>query len=373
MKKLTAFLLIAAVTLTAACSSASMEEERMGADYAYSTGESTVSGAIKSSAVSPAPPAPEISLEIPSGAFSDSGDIADIRMIVRTADMTMVVNDVATTLDQIAGLAEDIGGYVVSSQRWQDDERLAGTISIRVPADDFGDVMGALRSLAVDVTHENTSSQDVTEEYVDLTAELTNLEATEEQYIRLLDQAETVEDVLAVQKELSRTRGEIERTKGRMQYLERTSATSLINVRLSEARLDVRFQANNRAVKQREKVEFQADVDGGTQPYSYEWQFGDGETSNDAAPTHAYKTAGNYDVSLKVIDDEGNSDTTTRDDYILISSGWSAGGTAGDAWDGLATFGQVLLDILIWLGIFSPLWIVGGVAYWLWRRRRKQA
>lgn len=294
-------------------------------------------------------------------------------MIVRSADMSLVVNDVATALDQIAGLAENIGGYVVSSQRWQDDERLAGTITIRVPADDFGDVMGALRSLAVDVTHENTSARDVTEEYVDLSAGLKNLEATEEQYLRLMEKAEKVEDILAIQRELSKTRGEIEQTKGRMQYLERTSATSLISVGLSEARLDVLFQASKRTVKEREKVEFQADIDGGTQPYSYDWEFGDGETSNDASPTHAYKNAGSYDVSLEVTDDEGNTDTTIRGDYITVGPGWSAGGAAGDAWDGLVVFGQALVDILIWLGIFSPIWIVGGVLYWRWRRRKKKA
>jgi hypothetical protein len=287
--------------------------------------------------------------------------------------MSMVVNDVADTIDEIANLAEDIGGYVVSSRRWQDDERLAGSIAIRVPADDFGDVMAILRAMAVDVTHEDTSASDVTEEYIDLGAGLKNLEATEEQYVRLMERAEDVEDVLAVQRELSKTRDEIERTKGRMQYLERTAATSLIDVRLSEASLDVLFQANRRTIGERERVEFQADVDGGAQPYSYEWEFGDGETGSGAAPTHSYRKAGEYTVSLKVSDDEGNSDTLTRDDYIRVSPGWSAGGAASDAWNGLVVFGQALADIFIWLGIFSPIWIVAGFLFWRWRRRRKKA
>ena len=109
-------------------------------------------------------------------------------MIVRTAEMSLVVNDVPAALTRIARLAESLDGYVVSSARWKEnEERLAGTIAIRVPAEDFGDVMEALRELAVDVTHENTSSKDVTEEYVDLSAKLHNLEATEEQLLRLLE------------------------------------------------------------------------------------------------------------------------------------------------------------------------------------------
>ena len=190
------------------------------------------------------------------------------RMIVRTGDMRLVVNDVPIALDQITELAEDFDGYVVSSKRWEEGERLVGRIAIRVPAEDFGDVMEALRELAVDVTSEDTSSKDVTEEYVDLSAKLKNLEATEEQYLRLMEKAEKVEVMLNVQRELSKTRGEIEQTKGRMQYLERTSATSLIQAHLEQAKLDVNFTADKARVKEGEKVWFSSQIAGGFAPYS---------------------------------------------------------------------------------------------------------
>ena len=366
MKKLMALILVVGLILLAACSSMAStdEESRAGKDSGTAAEMSTpaTATAISSSA-------PKLNPEISSGAFSEQ----DTRMIVRTADMSLVVNDVAAALDQIAGLAENIGGYVVSSQRWRDDNRLAGAIAIRVPADDFGNIIGALRGLAVDVTSENTSARDVTEEYVDLTAGLKNLEATEEQYLRLMEKAEKVDDILSIQRALSQTRGEIERTKGRMQYLERTSATSLINVRLSEARLDVLFQASRRTVKERESVQFQTDIDGGNPPYSYQWGFGDGETGSGVSPTHAYRNAGSYTVSLTVSDDEGNTDTRTRDDYVVVNPGWSAGGAASNAWNGAVVLGRALADIFIWLGVFSPVWIVGGVIYWRWRRRRRKA
>lgn len=296
------------------------------------------------------------------------------RMIVRTGRMWLVVDDVPVALDRISGLAEDFDGYVVSSKRWEGDERVAGTIAIRVPAEYFDDVVRALRGLAVEVTAEDTSSKDVTEEYVDLSAKLHNLEATEEQLLRLMEKAETVEDMLDVQRELSKTRGEIEQTKGRMQYLERTSATSLIEIYLEQARLDVNFTADKRRVKEGQKVQFTIrQIAGGFAPYSYEWDFGDGSTSTDKAPTHAYKTADSYTVSLKVTDDRGNTDAETRHDYITVLPGWSAGIIASGAWNGLVTFGHVLANIFIWIGIFSPVWIViGGIVYW-WRRRRKKA
>ncbi|MBA7527912.1 hypothetical protein ES705_20092 [subsurface metagenome] len=294
-------------------------------------------------------------------------------MIVRTAEIALVVNDVAIALDRVADLAENLDGYVVSSKSWKENERLVGIITIRVPAEDFGAAMESLHRLAVDVTHEDTSAKDVTEEYVDLSAKLKNLEATEEQYLRLMEKAEKVEDILAIQKELSKTRGEIEQTKGRMQYLERTSATSLIRVQLNQAELDVSFTASKKRVKEGEKIEIEGRVHGGFSPYSYEWDFGDGETSTSAYPVHAYKVAGSYTVALKVTDDRGNTDIRTREDYILVRPGWSAGSITTAAWSGLVTFGHVLANVFIWVAIFSPVWIViGGLVYWFWWRRRKR-
>ena len=236
--------------------------------------------------------------------------------------------------------------------------------------------MAALRALAVDVTNEDTSSKDVTEEYVDLSAKLHNLEATEEQLLRLMEKAEKVEDILNVQRELSKIRGEIEQTKGRMQYLERTSATSLIEVHLEQARLEAKFTADKQRVKEGQDVRFTSQIAGGFEPYSYEWDFGDKNTSTSEAPTHAYKATGNYTVSLKVTDDRGNTDTETRNEYITVTPGWSAGSIASGARNGLVAFGHALANIFIWLGIFSPVWIVIGGIIWgiiYWRRRKKKA
>jgi len=333
----------------------------------------------------PAPaPAPPVTAELapsptpaptpaPEEAVDTGATWATERMIVRSGNMRLVVNDVAETIDRIVGITEDFDGYVVSSNRWKEGERLVGAITVRVPAEYFDTVMRTLRDLAVEVRSENTSSQDVTEEYVDLSAKLQNLEATEEQLLRIMEKAEKVEDILSVQRELSRTREEIERTKGRMQYLERTSETSLIEVQLEQAKLDVELTANRRNVKEGEDIFFYVEVAGGFAPYSYQWDFGDGNTSTEATPVHAYDSTGSYDVSVMVTDDKENTDTDLRSEYITVLPGWSAGSIVGGAWKGLVTFGHVLADIFIWVGIFSPVWIViGGIVYWWWWRRRKK-
>ena len=301
---------------------------------------------------------------------SQAYDIDTERMIVRTGDIRMVVEDIAITLDEITGIAEDSGGYVVSSNKWKEQERYVGVIGIRVPTELFDDTMRALRELAVEVVFDQTSSRDVTEEYIDLEAKLRNLEATEEQLLVIMQQAVDVEDILEVQRELTSVRDEIERTRGRMQYLEQTSEMSYISVSLTQSKLDVEFSAyGGRHVTGGDEVIFVAEIIGGFAPYTYEWDFGDGDTSTEEIPAHAYGSAGEYTVSLTVTDDRGNTDTEIRDDYIHVRSGWSAGNIAKNAWKGLRTFGQVLADIFIWVGIFSPVLIVIGVVIYLIRRR----
>jgi PKD repeat protein len=295
------------------------------------------------------------------------------RMIIRTANMQLVVDDVRDTIDKITQLAQDREGYVVNSSSWKEGERVVGQITIRVPSADFNYAMGVLRSLAVEVNSETTSAQDVTEEYVDLEATLRNLEATETQLLKLMEKAVAVEDILDVQRELSRVQQDIERTKGRMQYLERTSSMSLIQVTLEQSKLEVWLSANKVTAKEGEEIRFGSDVGGGIRPYSYEWDFGDGETSTDNSPRHKYKSKGTYTVTLTVTDDRGNQDIEKRSDYITVLPGWSAGNIVDSAWNGLVTFGRVLANIFIWLGIFSPVWIVAGVIlYFAWWRRRKK-
>ena len=92
------------------------------------------------------------------------------------------------------------------------------------------------------------------------------------------------------------------------------------------------------------------------------WDFGDGNTSTEVTPVHAYSSEGNYNVSLKVTDDRGQTASRDRDNYIDVLPGWSAGSIASGAWNGLAAFGRAILSIIIWLGIFSPVWIIiGGI------------
>jgi hypothetical protein len=296
------------------------------------------------------------------------------RMVIRNGNLTMVVDDVSTALLKITALASANGGFVVNSNIQEDQSRLYANIAFRVDSTKFDAVLQALRNMAVDVKAESTSGQDVTEQYVDLTSQLRNLAASEAQLLELMKQAGKVEEILAVQQQLTSTRGQIEQIKGQMQYLEQSSSLAMINVSLEQSKLTVEFNADTRIVKVGEAVQFVPAIAGGISPYSYEWNFGDGGKSTEPNPSHAYSKTGTFTVNVKITDDKGNTDEYTRTDYITVNvvPGWSAGNIAGDAWHGLVGFFKVLLNILIWIGILSLIWIpILVILYFTWWRKRK--
>lgn len=169
---------------------------------------------------------------------SDAGaaQSSEERMIVRTASVSLVVTDTDDSVAQIKSIVASFGGYVVGTNLWRDEGQLRGSVTVRVPADDLDDALSRFKALAVKVERESSSSQDVTEEYTDLSARLRNLEATEQELLELLgtvrERTGKAEEILAVHRELTNIRGQIEQLKGRMQYLERTSAMSSVTIEL---------------------------------------------------------------------------------------------------------------------------------------------
>ncbi len=163
-----------------------------------------------------------------------SVQVTQERLIIRTANMSLIVANTEEAMATISRMAEENGGWVVNSAIFQySADAKTGSITIRVPSSGFNSVLEALRGLAVEVQSESTSGQDVTEEFVDLSARLGNLEATADRVRSFLDETRNVEEALAVNQELSRLESEIEAMKGRLQYLSQSASFSTITVDLT--------------------------------------------------------------------------------------------------------------------------------------------
>jgi hypothetical protein len=163
----------------------------------------------------------------------ESDSTSTERMIVRTAEMQVIVTDVIRARDAITTLATTYGGFVVSSRISGEGEDIYGWVSIRVTDDKLDQAMSDVRGASIRVLSENTNSQDITEQYIDTGARLSNAESTEKEYLALLNKAEKVEDIVKIYSYLTQVREQIEQYKAQMQYMERTSSLSLLSVNLS--------------------------------------------------------------------------------------------------------------------------------------------
>lgn len=158
------------------------------------------------------------------------------RLIIKNAEMSILVSDTDDALDRLTLVVGDVGGYMLSSRVWYEEREDVNykyaTVTMGVPVDQFETTLRRLRQLAVRVIDETASGQDVTDEYVDLDSRLRNLEATRDRIRQFLDQAETVEEALRVNEQLKAVEAEIEQVQGRMNYLFDRAGYSTIAVQL---------------------------------------------------------------------------------------------------------------------------------------------
>lgn len=156
------------------------------------------------------------------------------RMIVKNADIRLMVKDTDTAISRATQIIADGGGYIVSSRVWYQDyygnNLKYATITIGIPVDEFERTMVRLRDLAVKVVDETAAGDDVTDQYVDLQSELTNLEATRARIQEFLKDAKTIDEALRINQELANIEAQIEQIKGRMNYLSDRSAYSTITI-----------------------------------------------------------------------------------------------------------------------------------------------
>lgn len=176
-----------------------------------------------------APPAATGTGEATEGALS--AQFLD-RKIAMTGSMTLQVKDVGGAFEDVGRIATAAGGFVGSSTfGYQGDDQIA-SVTIRVPASRFQDVLAQVRSLAEKVDAEQAAAQDLTERYTDLQSQMRNLQRTEERYLELLGRAQTINEILQLEDRLQSVRGQIEQIQGRINVIEHTTDMATLTVHL---------------------------------------------------------------------------------------------------------------------------------------------
>jgi hypothetical protein len=156
--------------------------------------------------------------------------VRDDLLIIKTGELTLQVDDIATAVTAATQKIDAVAGYTSGSERSGTGADAKAIIAFRVPAASWDAAMNAIRGMRGEIVDERSTTEDVTGQVVDLGARIRNLQVTEQALQSIMDKARVIKDVLSVQAELTTTRGEIERLTAEQAHLEEQAAYSSLTV-----------------------------------------------------------------------------------------------------------------------------------------------
>jgi hypothetical protein len=161
------------------------------------------------------------------GMVAAGGSTSTQRMLIRTASLSLAVDDIEETIVAATQLVERSGGYVESSEGGD----TSGYATLRVPAAQLEKMLDALAELG-DERRRELGAEDVTEQLADIETTLKNKRALRDRLRALLERASAVKEVLEVEEQLVRIQTEVEQLEGRQQRLQQQVALATIRLSL---------------------------------------------------------------------------------------------------------------------------------------------
>lgn len=152
------------------------------------------------------------------------------RKLIKNGSMSFEVKDVSAASKEIVTLTQAAGGYIASEKQRNADENPRYEQIVRIPGDKLDEFVSKVEALAVTIEDKDFSTQDVTEEFVDLESRLTAKKEVEARYREIVKQAKTVKDILEVEDQIGNVRAEIETIQGRLKYLSNKISYSTVSL-----------------------------------------------------------------------------------------------------------------------------------------------
>jgi hypothetical protein len=154
------------------------------------------------------------------------------KQVISQASVALEVSDVSTAVNQVETLAQNLGGSVDNMSSSGSQNQQQANLTIRVPANQFLAALNQLQTMGT-VESQNINTQDVTQQYIDLQAQLTSAQLEEQSLQAILAKATTVSDEIAIQDQLTQVISQVESLQGQINYMQNQVAMSTITVNLT--------------------------------------------------------------------------------------------------------------------------------------------
>lgn len=162
--------------------------------------------------------------------ISKKNNVVVERKLIKTGNVTFETKEIEATRKTIIDLVAQNKGYVSSDNQYKSNNRISTTITVRIPAESFNAVLEGIAKGVERFDNKNISISDVTEQFLDVEVRLKTKKALEFKYLEILKKAKTVREILDVERELGKLRGDIEATEGRLKYLQSQVSFSTLSI-----------------------------------------------------------------------------------------------------------------------------------------------
>lgn len=176
------------------------------------------------------------------GNADNAAGVINDKKIIKSAEISIEVYDFETTMNNLKSMAQTTGGYVENTNTYinyndtvKNVQLKSGNVKLRIPTDKFSSIISDIASMGKVISN-NESNEDITTQYVDTESILKAKKLEEERLLKLIDQAQTVEDLILLEERLSKVRADLEIYNGRINNWDRLIDLAAINVSVTQVK-----------------------------------------------------------------------------------------------------------------------------------------
>ena len=166
--------------------------------------------------------------------IAEKENITIERKLIKEGQIEFESKDINSAKQTILNAINKSKGYISSDNEYKSLGRISNIITIRVPANNFDQLLAEATKGIKRFDRKVIEIKDVTEEFLDIQARLKTKKELEIRYLELLKKANNVSEMLEVEKQMGQLRSDIESIEGRLKYLENKVSFSTLTITVYE-------------------------------------------------------------------------------------------------------------------------------------------